>query len=445
MKSFLPALLLPAALMISCGGEKTESKTLAIADAPVFDSLAILNDTTDGSSIRHTPASIAVFRKVYQELAAAAKADRPLRILHYGDSQIEADRITGMFREKMQEQFGGFGAGLLPVSEVSEARVNVLREYSRNWAHYDLHLKKNAGVPDNKYGYAATVHRFGELSPGTGNHPESWLRLKSNARSRSNERKAEYVSIFYRNNWDNAACTVQCDTQLVAEKELEKSAAFHVFRTKLPAADLDKIQLTFSSPVSPDIFGISLESANGVIVDNISMRGSSAVEFTHMDSLFLRDQLKAINARIIFFQFGTNLVPNVLKDYGYYEELFFKQLAMFRRMAPDAAIIVIGVPDMARKVKGKYTSYPNIPAVLAAQRNAARRAGCAFWDLHKVMGGENAMATWVRNGLGNRDYVHFSNQGADRVGELMYEALLKDFGRFGKEEKKIQPKQLAGR
>ena len=38
----------------------------------------------------------------------------PVRILHYGDSQIEEDRITGRMRTDIQELFGGYGAGMVP-------------------------------------------------------------------------------------------------------------------------------------------------------------------------------------------------------------------------------------------------------------------------------------------------------------------------------------------
>ena len=41
-------------------------------------------------------------------------ATKHVRILHYGDSQIECDRITSLLRQKFQEEFGGMGVGLVP-------------------------------------------------------------------------------------------------------------------------------------------------------------------------------------------------------------------------------------------------------------------------------------------------------------------------------------------
>lgn len=40
-----------------------------------------------------------------------------VRVVHYGDSQIEGDRITGVIREELQDTFGGIGPGIIPVIE----------------------------------------------------------------------------------------------------------------------------------------------------------------------------------------------------------------------------------------------------------------------------------------------------------------------------------------
>ena len=46
--------------------------------------------------------------------ALEAARERPVRIMHYGDSQLEGDRISSVLREAFQERFGGSGVGLAP-------------------------------------------------------------------------------------------------------------------------------------------------------------------------------------------------------------------------------------------------------------------------------------------------------------------------------------------
>jgi len=36
-----------------------------------------------------------------------------VRVLHYGDSQIEGDRISSFLRNRFQKKFGGYGVGLV--------------------------------------------------------------------------------------------------------------------------------------------------------------------------------------------------------------------------------------------------------------------------------------------------------------------------------------------
>ncbi|MCF0200077.1 MAG: hypothetical protein HUK16_01705, partial [Bacteroidales bacterium] len=36
------------------------------------------------------------------------------RVMHYGDSQIEMDRISSVLRQKLQEMFGGSGPNMIP-------------------------------------------------------------------------------------------------------------------------------------------------------------------------------------------------------------------------------------------------------------------------------------------------------------------------------------------
>lgn len=85
------------------------------------------NDTiiNDSLHIQHNLASLKLFAGFYEKLANAQKNDQLVRVLHYGDSQIEADRISGTLRENLQRKFGGSGVGLIPITEVTDSRTNV--------------------------------------------------------------------------------------------------------------------------------------------------------------------------------------------------------------------------------------------------------------------------------------------------------------------------------
>ena len=56
----------------------------------------------------------------------------------------------------------------------------------------------------------------------------------------------------------------------------------------------------------------------------------------------------------------------------------------------------------------------------------ALRNDAAYWDLYRMMGGENSMVQWVRHSpaYAGPDYIHFTPAGAQRVGEALSRSFL---------------------
>ena len=190
-----------------------------------------------------------------------------------------------------------------------------------------------------------------------------------------------------------------------------------------------KISLSLEAINSPDIYGVSLDCKKGVAVDNIALRGSSGTEFTKMDKEYLTQQLKGLNVGLIIFQFGLNVVPAELKSYRYYESRIYNQLKLLKEILPDASILVISVTDAC---KNEEESFANIDKVRDAQKRAAKRANCSFWDLYEVMGGELSMPSWVNAdpSLAEKDFKHFNSRGAKVVGNKLFNAIIADYNDF---------------
>jgi len=78
----------------------------------------------------------------------ASNSNRPVRIMHFGDSQIEADRITSFIREKLQQQFGGNGPGLLEMKPVTQ-KLTWQVDASDSWKRYTLFGKIDSTITHN--------------------------------------------------------------------------------------------------------------------------------------------------------------------------------------------------------------------------------------------------------------------------------------------------------
>ncbi len=68
---------------------------------------------------------------------SAKKENKTYRIMHYGDSQIEMDRISSIIREHLQGIFGGNGNGLVPAIQ-SVATYSLVQSASGALTRYTL-------------------------------------------------------------------------------------------------------------------------------------------------------------------------------------------------------------------------------------------------------------------------------------------------------------------
>ena len=58
--------------------------------------------------------------------------------------------------------------------------------------------------------------------------------------------------------------------------------------------------------------------------------------------------------------------------------------------------------------------------------------GAAYWDMHRVMGGNGSMIKWANRepALGFTDHIHFTRRGAAYMGDLFCSALRMHYDYF---------------
>jgi len=345
-----------------------------------------------------------------------------VRVMYYGDSQVEGDRITFFLRQLLREGRGGSGPGLfLPVMPVMYTKTIWLRS-SPNWERYNYLSYKSGELSHNNLGPFMTVCRFipeGAVAP----IPEkASIRIRPSNLSDSAASSYEMLRIFYSLKRGKVNISVKGDFQLLSDT-LRSGTGVHEMICDLKKSK--EILIEFEGKVSPDIYGISIESRNGIIVDNIPQRGSAGLEFT----LVGRDNLKTLygmlSPDLIILHYGLNIVKNVRSDYSYYKRGIIRQLEVLKEVAPVTPVLIIGVTDMAQGEGDSIRSYANIPAIIKAQKEAAMEAGAAFWDSYSAMGGSLSIVDWAgkKPPLAQSDYVHFTYRGADTLAMMLNKAL----------------------
>ncbi len=379
---------------------------------------------------------------VFDALEKAQKQEKVVRIMHFGDSQIEGDRMTSLLRNRLQNKFGGAGVGLVPASQPYDFSFSVFHRASDNWNRYTLYGKRDTLVNHNRYGILAGFSSFTPqpLTPKK-NKPAketAWISIRESPYAYKNTKEFEQCRLLYGYGADPFS------VKIMVNQEIADTGTY------FPSEGLKQIQWYFNSPVnnlyielsgqsSPEVYGIALDAKSGVAVDNIAMRGSAGLVFSNNNAELFRAMVEKLDVKLIILQFGGNIVPNIRKDYSYYERWFYAQLKFIRENSPGVEIIVVGLSDMSQKVNNRYESYPNIESIRDAMKKASFRAGAAYWDMYEAMGGKNSMPSWVfaKPALASSDFVHFTPRGANIIANMFYNALLYEYQLYSRKPKSL--------
>lgn len=340
---------------------------------------------------------------------------KPVRIIHYGDSQIEIDRISASLRECLQSRFGGYGPGMLPVIQTVPT-VSVHQTCSNTeLPRYLLYGPDAYRTKSYRYGIMAQMTQIS--GPVTCTFAACGYKD-----TQEHVKKFSKVSVLVGNVTQRLSVTVNAgsysSTQTVDPMTSSKQLTFNI------GNNVSRATVTMNG--TAEIYGIMLDGSKGVALDNIPMRGCGGTIFTGINSAqptqFCRDN----NVRLVIMQYGGNAMGYIKskESRDKYIESLGKQIERIKQWAPNAQILFIGPSDMSTSIDGTMQTYPHLPTVVNEIKKMALAHGAAYWDLYAAMGGKNSMVQWTKSGLAGSDYVHFTTQGANKVSALLKQSIL---------------------
>ena len=336
----------------------------------------------------------------YQSLTTANT--RRVRVVHYGDSQIEEDRMSSQIREVLQERFGGTGVGLMPLAQTIPSRsvkqtllmngkIISPQILYRNIVYGPKRMQREDGL----YGVMGQV-AFMNDSIVAGSEQLTAICTPIDKRPRYTQ-----VKLF-------------ADTSITYEQ----------------------IGDTLHLQGKGAVYGISQESATGVIVDNIPMRGCLGLVFNKIDSTQLTHFYRNENVTLIIMQFGGNAIPFNEKPTTIQSIVhgLRQQVRYIQSCAPHASILFIGPSDMLTTIDGVEQSYPMVSYMDRLLNKMAQEEHIAYFSLFQWMGGNGSMARWKEIGLAGSDGIHFMRSGARKAGNAVAEWMLEGLTNEGVKE-----------
>ena len=385
----------------------------------------------------HNASGKANLTRFFDLLRNGTTKKQQIRILHYGDSQLEGDRITSYIRNKLQRKFGGFGPGLLPALQPYDSYFSITQTNTGNWERHTTFGKKDPLVEHSRYGVLAAFSRFAPLASDSIPFKDSIIYKASVEFSESkvaysSVRKFRKISILYGHSKRKVEVVFSVNGKEVLRDSLLDNIDYKRLTYSSPTY-INNLKIEFSGYDSPDIYAIDLSDITGIETDNIGMRGSSGTFFTRMDYAHLSKMYQDLNVRMFILQFGGNVMPYIkdtaaVESYGRW---FYAQLVRLKKMMPKAAIVIIGPSDMSHKDGENYVTYSYLPMVRDALKEATLKAGFSFWDMYSAMGGYNSMPSWVRAEppLAGADYTHFTPRGAKLIANMFYNSLMIEYAK----------------
>jgi lysophospholipase L1-like esterase len=328
------------------------------------------------------------------------------RILHFGDSHVASDLLTGSLRRQFQIDFGDAGAGFVSLASPGYQTPMVTRSATDGW----LVRRPEAGP----------LCACGLVGPGL-----------------SARQPAERV-------WLTAHC-LSFDVYLLAQPgggtvdllldgEIYESGVDLNSRVveaayvpiECPDDSLHSLEIRIASVGLVTVLGVVTErSGPGVVYDALGVNGARATNLLAWDAGVLASNLKRRGPDLIIVTYGSNEVTDADLDLKKYRSEFLEILLRFRRAAPRAALLVVSPPDRAVRSRGRWVTAPAMPGLVTAQRLAAFEAGAAFWDLFEAMGGSGSIERWAtrRDHFAQPDRVHLTRAGYRAVADALYREL----------------------
>lgn len=339
-----------------------------------------------------------------------------VRIAHFGDSMIWGDIISSHLRELFQQKFGGKGAGFLSIcSDDITIKQTTIHSFSDDIEWASLFTRNAKRFP---IGIGGTV-----ALPKEG----SWVNYKAGSVS-SSTKSFERVKIYYSNVPADGRINYTINNshkgilQLSTGENLQESVIEF-------DQSISSIKLSFYGVGGGYFYGVSLESGNGIYVDNIPIRGNSGVSLEDIDGKILNDIKRYMNYDLIILNFGINAVQAGETRYTWYKKKMIKLIEQLKTSFPDISIILVSTGDRSIKKGNKLVSDPEIIPLINAQKEISKESQVAYWDMQAAMGGNNSMTNWVNENppLAFKDYIHLTYDGGKIIAKLLFEAILKDY------------------
>ena len=343
----------------------------------------------------------------FEELSdlGSAKDKKVVSIVHIGDSHIQANYITGMVRNLFQDDFGNAGRGLVfPYRLANSYGPNDVKfNYVGKWDYCSI--KKD--FESNKIGmvgYSAIPQ------------PNSELSIKVSEKGSLTFNKVTILDEF-------GTLLPISDSNVISWERINNQT----FIASENLISEIRFKSTHSIKIKPNIQGVILTNdSSGILYHSMGVNGATVSQYLRSSNF--QNQMVDLDAKLTVISFGTNDCYTYSSKFcsSCVKEDYQKMIQRIRKQDPDMAILITTPSD--HFFRRRYSN-KNLVKLRSVLYEIVDEENVALWDLYQIMGGKNSILDWQKASLARRDLIHFTKEGYEKQGDLLYRALMYHYER----------------
>jgi LysM repeat protein len=350
-----------------------------------------------------------------------ANSDSSFVVVHFGDSHIQGDFMTGLIRKNLQQEFGSAGDGILfPYSAFKGYGPKDLTTVITGTWNY-ANLVKNP----EKYPIGITGHTMVTNDKHAG---VSFVYDPADEVANGNGKNIDKVTIWHGSGNFRMKLVKNGSGDSLVEDTTNFANGLRrafIFNYKIGT----ELKIVFDTTSTDSIFnfhGISFEqnALRGLQYHRCGTVGATFLQLIKQQELTLA-QLHEVNPDLVIFSYGSNESYDTNFSIEEYRTKVTAFIERIKKEFPGVNIIFTDTPDTRSRNRYPVNTIP----INTALREIATSSCCGFWDLNTIMGGNHSIIFWLGAGLGAKDKLHFTRTGYALQANLFSLALLDIYSR----------------
>jgi len=374
----------------------------------------------DRNQIQYPGDSLAMERFFQKMDSVIFLGEGNVSIMHIGGSHVQAGVLTQQFRDNLLSISTDLIGGQNFVFPFSAGGTNNPSHYlvrsTGQWSYCRNAVRRET---DKRMGLAGAA-----ITTTDPNATVSIITREKNPTDLTPDFDFNKVTVIGFSETENVVPVVSYDGS-VHQGQYDEWKSTYTFT--LPDFT-DSICILFDSvPGEFTLTGVLLESnMPGISVHGVGVNGASVPSYLRCDD-FERD-LELIRPDLIIFGIGINDAAEKDFEKQVFKKNYDELIQVIKRVNPDCALLFMTNNDSFKRVKAKrktrYEVNKNGKIVEDAFMEMGKQYNAAVWDQFDIMGGLTSMQAWENAGLAKKDKVHFTNEGYQLLGDLLYNALI---------------------